>query len=329
MSGARVDAGPSYAWSGWFEAAAYVMTIGALSLTYAYGHTIGAHPTAFILYAMLVSALAMLGLTGLGNDAAAIMLHPRSWIAGAAIILIEVFFYVAIGYASPAHATLVVRISIPLAMLAGAVLYRRRPPVAAALGALAIVVILGIVVWQTNANVRAPMGLAAVLAGFFMVVRGFASEFHPWNRAARTVHEKIRVTGLVVLVTSIMSLVLTALASGLIAQDLIPRTTLVPTLAELTDGPTVLLGCCVGGVILTLMAYLNFSCVVKITTENFTAMMAFTPVATWVMQSIGTGVGIVQIAPLADGLIIAMAGLVGSVLVIFWAGRRARQKAVA
>ena len=321
--------GPSYAISGWIEAAAYVLTIGALSVTYAFGHSIGAHPIAFILYAMLASAIAMLAYTGFGKDAVAIMLHPKSWIVGAAIILIEVFFYVAIGYVSPAHSTIVVRVSIPLAMLAGAMFFGRRPPVAVVCGALVIVAILGAVVVQTDGAVRWPMTLAAILAGFFMVVRGFASEFHPWNRAAQTVHEKIRVTGLVVLVTSIMSLVLAAAATGLIALGLQPRIALVPTFAELTHGPTALLGCGVGGVILTLMAYLNFSCVVKITTENFTAMMAFTPVATWLMQSIGTTAGIVRIAPLADWLIMAMAGLVGSVLVIFWAGRRARLRVAA
>ena len=43
---------PTYAASGWLEALAYTFAIGLLSLTYAVGHEIGAHPGAFILYAM-------------------------------------------------------------------------------------------------------------------------------------------------------------------------------------------------------------------------------------------------------------------------------------
>ncbi len=73
---------------GWLEASACVIAIGALSLAYAVGHAIGAHSIAFVLYAMLVSAVATLAITGLGDDALAIARSPMSWIVGASIILI-------------------------------------------------------------------------------------------------------------------------------------------------------------------------------------------------------------------------------------------------
>ncbi|HEU4379284.1 MAG TPA: hypothetical protein VFR73_11985, partial [Hyphomicrobiaceae bacterium] len=55
--------------SGWIEAGIYVVSIGVLGLIYAIGHQIGAHPIAFILYAMLVSALMLLAATGPGPQA--------------------------------------------------------------------------------------------------------------------------------------------------------------------------------------------------------------------------------------------------------------------
>jgi hypothetical protein len=42
------------------------------------------------------------------------------------------------------------------------------------------------------------------------------------------------------------------------------------------------------------MAFLNFSCVVKITTENFAATSAFTPVAALIVQLAAAAVGLIQ-----------------------------------
>lgn len=311
--------------SGWIEAIAYVIAIGALSLTYAVGHAIGAHASAFILYAMIASALGMLAFTGLGRDARAIMLHPASLVVGFSIILIEICYFNVISAVSPAHGTLVVRIGIPIAMLAGALVLGRRPTRLAALAGIVIVAATAYVVGVTTPEARWPVALWGTLTGALMVLRGFASEFHPWNRAARSVREKLRITGIVVLMTSIMSLALTGATAAAMAAGIVPPTHLVPTLAQLAHVPTLLLGTLAGGTILTLMAYLGFSAVVKITTENVTAMMAFSPVTAWIFQSLGVAAGIIAVAALDPRLIAAMAVIVGAVLVIFWAGRRATQ----
>jgi hypothetical protein len=324
VTGRGIRDHPTYPASGWIEAMLYVTTVGVLALVYAVAHTYGAHPIAFILYAMLVSAIVMLAWSGMGSDCLVVMLHPKSWLIGATIILIEVFYFVMLGYVSPLHGTIAVRIGIPMAMVAGVLLYGRKPPRLAALGAGAALIIIVLVIAGTGPNERLPMAMTASLIGFFIMVRGFASEFHPWNRAAKTVREKIRVTGLVVLATSIMSLLATASAAALIGAELMPKTPLVPTLADLLHMPTILLGVLVGTVLLTTMAYLNFSAVVKITTENFMAMMAFTPLTAWIMQMLGTSLGLIS-APRAElWLVAAMFALIACVLTIFWAGRGAR-----
>ena len=85
-----------------------------------------------------------------------------------------------------------------------------------------------------------------------------------------------------------------------------------------------LLGGLVGSVILTAMAYLNFSCVVKITTENFTAMTAFTPVAALLAQQAGMLAGLMPPVETEPWQLATMALMVAGVLLIFYAGRRAR-----
>lgn len=310
---------------GWLEAFGYVIAIGVLSLAYAVGHVVGAHPIAFILYAMVASAAATLAITGLGDNALAIALDPMSWVVGSAIILVEICYYLTLAYVSPVHGNLLVRIGIPMAMLVGWGLLGRRPPGLALVGAGIIVIATGFVIAITDADVRWRAAATGTLAGLFMVLRGFAGEYHRWNRAARAVPDKLRVTGILLLVTSLISLALVALAAGAIALGVLSPLRFVPSAAQLLHGPTILLGTCAGGAILAVMNYLSFSSVVKITTQNLTAMMAFSPVATWAFQEIGVVLGWITVVPPEPRLVAAMATFIAAVLLIFWAGRRARR----
>lgn len=310
---------------GWLEATAFVVAIGALSLVYAIGHALGAHPIAFILYAMTTAAAATLVAVGFGPAAAAIVRHPLSWVVGLSIILIEVFYFQTLAYVAPAHGNLVLRISIPIAILAGWTLFGRRPLPLSLAGGAVIVLATAFAVALAPASTRWAMALAGTLAGAFMVVRGFAAEFHPTNRGARTVRDKLRFTGVVVLVTSVMSLVLVAAAALAVAGGVIPATRLLPTAAQMLHVPTIVLGCIAGGAILTLMMYLNFSSVVAIGTANITAMMAFSPATTWVFQELGVALGWIDARRPDADLVAAIVACIAGVLLIFWADVRARR----
>ena len=309
---------------GWLQAIGNVVAAGALSLAYAIGQSADAHPIAFVLYAMVASATGMLSLTGFGTDARAIARHALSWVVGVSIILIETCYFLTLAYVSPAHGNLVVRIGIPIAMLAGWAFFRRRSPPLAVVAGAVITLAVAYVIAATAPAVRWPMAAAAAATGFFMVVRSFAAEFHPFNRAARTVMEKLRVTGVVVLVTSVLGLGLVAALAAATGIGAVPRLGFLPTLSDIANVPTMLLGGLMGGTILTLMAYFNFSSVVKIGAANHTAMMAFSPVTSWAFQELGVLVGLIAVTRPEPRLVAAMAVIVAAVLLIFWAGRRPR-----
>lgn len=298
--------------------------IGALSLLYAIGHAQGAHPIAFILYAMLVSAIATLAVVGIGTQAAAIVRHPLSWVVGLAMILLEVLYYQTLTYVPPAHGNVMLRIGIPISMVAGWLMLRRPTPPLAIAGAVVIVGALVFLVGVTPADVRWPMAVVGTLAAVVMVVRGFAAEFHPWNRSASTVRDKLRVTGLVLLVTSILSLALAAAAAAAMAAGILPQTRLVPSAAQMLHLPTFALGGLLGGAIYTLMMYLNFASVVKITTENLTAMMAFSPATAWVFQELGAAFALIDAPTPEAPVVVAIVVCIVAVLMIFKAGVRAR-----
>ena len=62
--------------------------------------------------------------------------------------------------------------------------------------------------------------------------------------------------------------------------------------------------------------------VVKITTENFTATHAFTPVATLLAQVAASAIGLIPGYALDPGLVPAMATVIGGVLLMLYAARR-------
>jgi hypothetical protein len=313
---------PRYPLSGWVEAGCYVIAISVLTLTYVVGHQLGAHPIAFVLYAMLASALVLLAVTGFGKDAAAIMLAPQSWLVGAGTIGMEIFYYLLLAHIAPAHASLVVRLAIPAAMLTGFLVFKRRPPNLAIIGVTIVLAGILPLIVTVPAEHRWPVILAGLASAAAFNMRGFAAEFHPYNRNARTVHEKLRVTGLIVLVSSIASFLVAGAGALAIGLGLLPPSQLVPSLSDMAHVPTILLGSLVGSVILTAMAYLGFSSVVKITTENFTATSAFTPVATLLVQLAGSATGMIPDYALDWSLLPAMAVVIAGVFLILAAARR-------
>jgi hypothetical protein len=309
--------------SGWIEAGIYVVSIGVLGLIYAIGHQIGAHPIAFILYAMVVSAAMLLAATGFGPDAKRIIMAPQSWLVGAATVGLEIFYYLTLTHITPTTGSLLVRIAIPLAMVIGWVLFSRRPSRLAMAGGLTILVGVVPLALTVPADLRTPVFSAVTAAALTFILRSFSSEFHPWNRRANTVMEKLRVTGLVVLVTCIVGLALAGIGSAAVGIGLLPPLAVIPTPEQMLHVPTILLGTLVGSVVITSIVVFSFSAVVKIRTENLTAASAFTPLTTLVAQMAGSAVGLIPTYALEPELLPSMVIVIGGVfLILYAAGRR-------
>ncbi|HEX7073728.1 MAG TPA: hypothetical protein VF226_06770 [Hyphomicrobiaceae bacterium] len=299
--------------SGWIEAGLYVFAVAVLSVMNAFAVAHGAHPIVFILYSLLIAAAGMLAITGLGDEPVRIMLSPMSWLVGIGAILVEVGFCLALTSLSPAEGSLSLRLSIPMAIVLGWMTFRRSPGVGVWLGAAIILLGVGTLVVIVDLGTQAVGLLYGTIAAAAICLRSFAAEFHPWNRAARSVFEKMRVTGLVVLVTGIAGLLLVGLAAALVGGGLIDRSDLAPAPSDLSHWPTMVMALFLGGIVFTSMNYLQFSSVVKIQTENFIATSAFMPLATLLLQSVAVALGIIEAAVfdwrLLPGILLAMAGV--------------------
>ncbi len=299
--------------SGWIEAGLYVLAIAILSVMNAFAISKGAHPIVFILYSLLISAAGMLTVTGLGNEPFRVMMSPMSWLVGLGAITVEVSFCLVLVTLSPAEGNLILRLSIPLALLLGWVTFRRSPGAGAWFGAAIISIGIGTLAFTLDLSSQVIGVFYGIIAAAAICLRGFASEFHPWNRAARNVFEKMRVTGLVVLVTGFASLFLVGLAATLVGSGFAERSDLLPAPSDLWHWPTMVMALVLGGVIFTAMSYLQFSSVVKIQTENFIATSAFMPLTTLFVQSLAVTFGIIDAAVfdwrLLPGILLVIAGV--------------------
>ncbi len=310
--------------SGWIEALFYVWVIAALNITYAVGIALGVHPAAFLLEGFFAAAICLLLIAGPGKGALRIVLVPQTWAYGACTILCEIFYYMMMAYVPPADASIFVRLNVPVSIAIGWFFFRRRVGGLRLAGTIAILLAIAVTAWWFPATHVAGFGWAAVATAVTMASRNFFAEFHPWNRAAKTVIEKIRVVGLVVLVTSLVGLAVTVGLSLLVAQNVLPPTPALPTLEQMLHGPTVILALILGCAIVTTMQYLMFSAVVKITSENFFAMMVLTPFLTLILQEALGGVGLPGVK--AGGwYILPFLGLllIGNLLIV-WPARAAK-----
>ena len=308
---------------GWLEASLFVVALSVLNVSYGFGHQHGAHPVAFLVYAMPVAAISLLLVSGPGPDWRQVITHPLSLAVGSGIIAMEAVYYVLLTLVTPTDGSLLVRLGVPVAVALGVLLGRGRPTALALAGAA---IIVAAVAWFTpRMQTTAPWTALALGTGcaVIMTLRSFAAEYHPWNRQARSIIEKMRVTGLMLLVTSAIGagLVLAVVAAA--ANGLITAPAWLPTVRDLTHPPTIALALFVGILVLTAMQYLGFSVVVKIGTESFIATTALIPVATLVVQEAAVRTGLLAPIAIDSQVLPPMAAvIVGVALVI--AGKRRR-----
>jgi drug/metabolite transporter (DMT)-like permease len=307
--------------SGWWEALAYVWVIAILNLAYAAGIALGVHPTAFLLEAFLVGGISLIVIAKPGKDAAAIMLAPQTWIYGAATIAGEIVYYAMIVYVPPADASVFMRLNILLTILIGWLVIGRPIGAARALGMAIVMAGLLVTVCFLPQAQSVPLVAATVATAVVMAVRNLVAEFHPWNRRAGTVIEKMRVTGLVVLATSFVGLIVAGALSVGVAHGLVPASPAVPPIEQFIAAPTILLALIMGSILITVMQYLMFSAVVKITSENFFAVMALVPLATLILQEAAGRIGLIGIQPAGWYILpFMLLILIGNVLIVWRAG---------
>ncbi|MGD9667692.1 MAG: hypothetical protein AB7U75_01395 [Hyphomicrobiaceae bacterium] len=305
---------------GWIEAAAFVIAVSVLNVLYAYAVAKGANVIVFVLYALIGASAVMVMTSGIGRDAWAIMKAPQSWIYGTASVALEAIYFLLVGLISPAEASLTARLSVPASLAIGWWIFSARISFRQVAGGLIVMAAVVPVLAWVSPDKRGMAVLFGVLCALAVAVKTFASEYHPWNRAAETIMEKIRVTGLVVLATTVLGLAATGLAMMAAGLGMTNLGAVVPPLAAFAHGPTILLAIVFGTAILTAMTFLQFSSVVKIGTANFLAMSAFAPLTAYALQTLAAWAGLIVVPAFDLAMLVPILVGIGGVLLIVEAG---------
>ena len=308
--------------NGWAEAGLFAIALSVLNISYALGYQIGAHPVAFLVYAMPVAAMTLLAFTGAGPNWQPIVTHPLSFVVGFGIIAMEAVYYVLLQIVSPADGSLLVRLNVPAAALIGFLLLRRRSTGLGLVGQGIVLVAIFTYAATLSTKQRVPGVLLALACGLIMSLRAFATEMHPWNRSAQTIEQKMRLTGLVLLVTSLLGAGVVFGLMLLVEKNVIPAPGWPPQVHDFLHAPTVALGLFMGAAVLTTMQYLGFSVVLKIQAQNFVATTALIPLVTLVFQIAAVNLGILWPVPIDWNVLPAMLVVAGGVALVIWAGRR-------
>jgi drug/metabolite transporter (DMT)-like permease len=309
---------------GWLDALLFALTLSALNVAYGIAAELGVRPVALLAWAMPSAAMMLLAFTGAGRDWARVMAHPLSLVVGGGIIAMEGVYYMLLERVTPTDGSLLVRLGVPVAMALGLLVRGRWPSRASALGGF---VVLAAIAWYVpHMETNSPLLSLALGAGCacIMSARSFAAEYHPWNRRALTIPEKLRMTGLMLLVASLAGL---AVVGGLAVageKGLLTPPASLPTRSDLMHRPTVLIGLIVGVLVLTAMQYLGLTTVVKIGAESFIATTALIPVVTLGVQELAVAVGLLQPVPVDWRVMPAMAGVMAGVVLVIWGQHKQR-----
>lgn len=303
--------------NGWLEAGLFVFAIAALTVVYAIAQQAGAHIVVFILYAMGLAAGGMLLLTGLGKRPVAVAFAVPSLLFGLSTVLLEAFYFELLGFLSPAETSLTLRLSVPVSLAVGWLMFHRRMTVRLWLGSAIIVAAVVPIVLGAQTSSFAWVCALVVICSLIVSAKTFASEFHPANRAARTALDKLRVTGLVVAATTLIGFAIIVPLVGLAAAGVLPSSGLIPRPADFGHLPTFITAIVLGAPIFIAMTYLTFSSVVKIGTETFLATSAFTPFAVLAFESVAALAGLLQLNAFDVALLPYIGlGIVGVLIVV-------------
>jgi drug/metabolite transporter (DMT)-like permease len=303
--------------NGWVEAGLFVLAISALTVVYAIAQQAGAHIVVFILYAMGFAAAGMLALTGLGEAPLKVAFARESLIFGWSTVLLEAFYFLLLGVLTPAETSLSLRLSVPVSLLVGWLFFRREMTGRLWLGSVIIVAAVVPILMGVDADVRVYAGLLALICSLVVAVKTFASEFHPANRAARNLSDKLRVTGLVVLATSLIGATIVLPLVLLAAAGVIPQGSIIPPVVAFSHVPTLITAIVVGAPVFVAMTYLTFSSVVKIGTESFLATSAFTPFSVLAIEILAAAAGLLTLETFDMRLMPFIAlGIIGVLIVV-------------
>ena len=279
-------------------------------------------PFVFTGVALLVGSVAMMLVGGRARSGGSRAWDRQTLAFSIFEVLIFLFFVFLVGQVSATEANFLNRISIPLVLVAGWLVFSRRPLPLDAPGIGLVLIGVVLLVSALEDSVRWPALGLSVLIGLCQVGRTMAAETHPGFGRAVSVADRCYVTGQVLAVTCVvfllLSLALSSARHAFSGSDVAGYWRMAPGFSDFVHGPTLLLAAVMGLTLVWSMTYFYLYASRVARSEVFLAVVALLPFMTFLVEYLAGRLGLVDISTvgletlLPGGLIVA-----GAVLIIY------------
>jgi len=276
--------------TGWGQAFFAVLVLWSISNVFL-GYSVrtqGADPIVYSCVVFTSASLVLLAYSGYGKLAKETMRSIDTWGYGFSLMLNYIVLLALLAMVTSTEATLLQSIAVVVSLLTGWFFMGRAVSKGQALGALVIVTGLFMVLSDLQVDNLGYIILLIIAMGIIQTIRTYIAEFHrPHQYAASqlvSAKDKARVVALVMFVVSTLFFVFFlgfALLMHFVEGVTIPA---VPTIADFLNPYTVVFGMVAGVLLIAPLRYFEFSATHAIKTENYLAVSAFAPVATWAWE---------------------------------------------
>lgn len=283
---------------GWYHAlfvAAISFPLSSLVARYGVEH-FQMHPVVYSCLVLLTASFGLLLFAQPGPLGRETLRLPSTWAYGIAQLLSTVFATAALVYVSATEASVLLRVSSVMVFLLS-VLGFRQPAGKVEYAGLAVVV-AGIILafMQTSVPAHERLIFTFVLIGFGLTQAGrlLLAEFHKTNRLAGSFRHNLRVTAVVVGVSSlVMAAFFVSLAFMFQAFDMPPFLGL-PGLDDLFNPSTFLLSSFLGLILVSVSKYSEFFSAKEIGAKNLLAVVCLQPIFTLLFEWLASRWGLMD-----------------------------------
>lgn len=284
--------------AGWYHAlfvAAVSFPLSSLVARYGVEH-FQMHPVVYSCLVLLTASFGLLLFAQPGPLGKETLRLPATWAYGIAQLLSTVFATAALIYVSATEASVLLRVSSVMVFLLSVLGFRQPAGKIEYLGLVVVVMGIALAFMQTALVPYDRMMFVFVLVGFGLTQAGrlLLAEFHKTNRLAGSFRHNLRVTAVVVGISSlIMASFFVALAWVFHMLGIQPVLGL-PSLADLFNPSTFLLSSFLGLILVSVSKYSEFFSAKEIGAKNLLAVVCLQPIFTLLFEWLASRLGLVD-----------------------------------
>ena len=282
-------------------------------------------PLVFVSLTNLFGALTLLVIAGPGRLSAETLKSYHTWSFSSLYLIRDILYIFILGLISATEANFLLRSTIILSLLISWGAFNRKPSKHDLIGSLAICFGIFVISLDLPENIRI---LALFLVGLMSIVHTlvtFISEIHPTSNKANTIKDRCRVTGYVLLVTSLIFI--TVLYLGSSAKEAssasgMPMLNWLPDSKDFVQRHMVLSATLIGITLVAVSNYFYFYATRIAKSEVFLIVTALLPIFTFVLEFLAGSFNLLNVSSITSQDMIAGSIIVGAAMYMIYMRRK-------